>query len=90
MPWQEWWQRWRKTDEQRQEEEEKKVQEEMLQEIERAKREWLQAHTRLDCVTDPELIDHAIYLLGAAEKRYTYLLRNAREQGLCRKPYRSA
>ncbi|NLW55154.1 MAG: DUF2508 family protein [Firmicutes bacterium] len=31
-------------------------------------------------MTEPDLIDHAIYTLGAAEKRYVYLLKKAREE----------
>ena len=47
--------------------------------IEEAKRDWLDARAYFNAVTEPELIDHAIYTLGAAEKRYVYLLKKARE-----------
>ena len=50
--------------------------------IEEAKRDWLAARDYFNAVTDPDLIDHAIYTMEAAEKRYIYLLRRAREDGL--------
>lgn len=50
--------------------------------IEEAKRDWLAARNYFNAVTDPDLIDHAIYTMEAAEKRYVYLLRRAREDGL--------
>lgn len=53
-----------------------------LELIEEAKKEWQMARAYFNDVTDPELIDHAIYSLEAAEKRYVYLLRKAREEKL--------
>ena len=50
--------------------------------IEDAKREWQTAREYFNSVTDPDLIDYAIHRLGAAEKRYVYLLRRAREERL--------
>lgn len=32
--------------------------------------------------TDPELIDHAIYLMEAAKKKYSYFLKKARQENL--------
>lgn len=48
--------------------------------IEEAKKEWQEARAYFNTVTEPDLIDHAIYTLGAAEKRYVYLLKKAREE----------
>ena len=48
--------------------------------VEDAKKDWQEARAYFNTVTDPELIDHAIYALGAAEKRYVYLLKKAREE----------
>lgn len=48
--------------------------------IEEAKKEWQEARDYFNTVTEPDLIDHAIYTLGAAEKRYVYLLKKAREE----------
>lgn len=45
--------------------------------IERARLEWLAAQNKFDTVTDPDLVDHAIYAIQAAERRYVYLLRLA-------------
>lgn len=54
----------------------------MLAVIEQARREWLNTDRYFDCVSDPALIDHAILLKGAAQKKYMYLLRQARLEGL--------
>lgn len=50
--------------------------------VEKARRDWLQARLYFDNVTEPDLIDHAIYCIEAAEKKYVYLLKQARSQGL--------
>jgi len=54
----------------------------MLALIGDAHREWLAAKEYFDHVSDPDLIDHAVYVNQAAEKRYTYLLKQARSQGI--------
>ena len=43
--------------------------------IENAKRNWEDAKSIFENATDPDLIDYAIYNVDAAEKRYTYLLK---------------
>jgi len=50
--------------------------------VEQARRDWIMAKTYFDNVTEPDLIDHAIYCIEAAEKKYMYLLKQARSQGL--------
>lgn len=50
--------------------------------VERARQEWLTSKIYFETVSDPDLVDHAIHLMAAAEKRYMYLLRRAREQGI--------
>jgi len=45
-----------------------------------AKREVEAATRYFHSVSDPALVDHACYLLEAAEKRYSYLLRLARSE----------
>ncbi len=50
--------------------------------LEDARREWRYAKLYFNCVTDPDLIDHAVLYMGAAEKKYIYLLKQARETGL--------
>lgn len=50
--------------------------------IEQARQEWVNTDYYFACVSDPELIDHAILLKEAAQKKYMYLLRQARLEGL--------
>jgi hypothetical protein len=50
----------------------------MVSLIEQAKREWKYAANYFDNVSDPELVDHAILLREAAERRYMYLLKQAK------------
>lgn len=50
--------------------------------VEQARQEWESARDRFNQISDPDLIDHAIYNLGAAERRYVYLLKQARKKGL--------
>ena len=47
--------------------------------VEQAKQEWQDAKKRFNEVSDPDLVDYAIYALEAAERRYIYLLKKARE-----------
>lgn len=50
----------------------------LAEELAQAKSEWVQAQNYFQNVTDPALVDHAVYLLEAAEAKYTYLLKQAR------------
>jgi hypothetical protein len=45
-----------------------------------AHREWLAAKDFFDYATDPDLVDCAIHSLQAAEKRYVYLWKRARQR----------
>lgn len=54
------------------------VEPDMFTLIEQAKLEWKQAANYFDNVSDPELVDHAILLREAAERRYMYLLKQAK------------
>lgn len=49
--------------------------------VEQARQDWRSARERFDQISDPDLIDHAIFDLEAAERRYVYLLKKAREEG---------
>lgn len=49
--------------------------EELLAKINQAKQEWLDAQNYFNQATDPELVDHAIISLQAAEKKYMYWLK---------------
>ncbi len=46
--------------------------------VEQAKIEWMCARAYFEQVTDPGLVDYAIYQVKAAERRYMYLLNQAR------------
>jgi hypothetical protein len=46
-----------------------------------AKRDWQSAMDYFNHVTDPDLVDHAIHAMEAAERKYTYLLKKARQEG---------
>lgn len=54
------------------------VSSEMLKLVEQAKQEWHNTSNYFDNVTDPELIDHAILMREAAERKYMYLLKQAK------------
>jgi len=47
-----------------------------------AQRELEAARAYFESVSDPDLVDHACYLLEAAHKRYSYVLRLARQSRL--------
>lgn len=49
--------------------------EDIYNSIENAKKNWEDAKNIFENVTNPDLIDYAIYNVDAAEKRYTYLLK---------------
>ncbi len=61
----------------------KEIDEEVLlkRAVERARKELLATRSFFDSVSDPDMIDHAIYNMQAAEKKYAYLLKFAREKG---------
>ena len=53
----------------------------VLKAVEGARRELLSARSYFDSVSDPDMVDHAIYTLQAAEKKYDYLVKYARRKG---------
>lgn len=55
--------------------------------VEEARREWVNAQYYYNTVSDQDLIDHAVYLMQAAEKKYVYLLKQARNAGVVYSPY---
>ncbi|MEG6584224.1 DUF2508 family protein [Dendrosporobacter sp. 1207_IL3150] len=55
--------------------------------VEQARQEYLNAQYYYNTVTDKDLVDHAVYVMHAAEKKYMYLLKQAREQGVTYSPY---
>lgn len=60
---------------------EKDVEEDFYRIIVRAKQEMQDAENFFDNVSDPELVDHAIYKMEAAKSQYIYLLKQARAKG---------
>lgn len=50
--------------------------------VQEARRQWDAARGFFDNVTEPELIDYAVFAVGAAEKRYMFLLEEARRHGV--------
>ena len=59
----------------------------LLGELQTAQQEWNYATQYFNLVTDPDLVDLAIYYMGVAEKKYIYLLKKARESGVCVEQY---
>lgn len=54
----------------------------LLSSIKQAQEEWYMAQQYFQNVTDPDLVDYAIYQIEATKLRYFYLLKQARENGL--------
>ncbi|MGI5849175.1 MAG: DUF2508 family protein [Christensenellales bacterium] len=48
-------------------------------EVRKAYADWQAAENYFDNVSDPDLIDFAIYDMEAAKKKYTYMLKKVRE-----------
>jgi len=51
--------------------------------IDQARLDWIGAQNYYRTVTDPDLIDYSIFLIKACERRYMYLLKKARQEGIC-------
>ncbi len=49
--------------------------EKICHEVDQIHQEWEYAKRQLDDVTDPDLVDSAIYHLKAVEKRYIFLIK---------------
>jgi hypothetical protein len=59
----------------------------LKEQLEQARHEWLSAQNYYDNVSDADLVDYAAYHIQAAEKKYTYLLKRARHEGLQYSPF---
>lgn len=55
---------------------------EFINMINKARQEMQDAQCYFDSVTDPELVDFAIYKMEAAKSHYVYLLKIAKDKGL--------
>ncbi|MGB9680094.1 MAG: DUF2508 family protein [Thermoanaerobacteraceae bacterium] len=53
-----------------------------VEEIKQTMKELKNAEIYFQNVTDPDLIDHAIYKLESVKRKYTYLLKKAKEEGI--------
>lgn len=55
---------------------------ELLQSIQLAKKEWLDATACFEYVSDEGLVDYNTYKMKACECRYAYFIKKAKEMGL--------
>jgi hypothetical protein len=58
------------------------VQNMLLDNIKEAHREWQIALNNFDHCSDNDMIDYAVYNVNAAEKRYIFLMKKARQEKL--------
>ena len=49
--------------------------------VEKARRELIAVQSFFDSVSDPDMVDHAVYTMQAAERKYAYLIKFARKKG---------
>jgi len=57
---------------------------EILEAVQQAKEEWVEASANFDYVHEEMLVDYYTYKLKACESRYAYFVRLAKEKGLSR------
>lgn len=62
--------------------EEKNDENELVSIIKKAHDDWKEAERLFQNVTEPDLVDHAIYRVEAARSRYIYLVKKAKEEGI--------
>lgn len=55
--------------------------------VEQARKDWVYAQKLCNDVTDEDLIEYAIYLMKSNEKKYIYLLKQARRAGVANRQY---
>jgi len=48
--------------------------------VAKAHRDWLEAQALFNEVKEPDLIDHAIYAMEATERKYMFLLKQAKQE----------
>ncbi|GEM_PF-346211 len=56
------------------------VKHEWCRAVEEARLEWEKARSYFENVSEPDLVDHAVHLLAAAEKKYNYILSQVKHQ----------
>jgi hypothetical protein len=72
--WQGWLGRWTQPEARRMQAEERSLR----QQMEAARQEMKATESYFQTVTDPELIDHAIFAMEAAKRKYLYFYRRLR------------
>lgn len=55
---------------------------EIINEVRQTMKELKDAEIYFQSVSDPDLVDHAIYKLESLRKKYIYLLKKAKEDGI--------
>lgn len=55
---------------------------ELIENIYKAQNDWIKSEQYFQCVSDPDLIDHAIYTMEATKVKYMYLIKKAKERGV--------
>jgi hypothetical protein len=58
----------------------------LIVEIEKAKKDWIQSQIIFDWADESEFVDYAIYAMEAAERRYMYLLNKAKRMNVVSQP----
>lgn len=66
----------------RTEEEHTENKQDLVDSVHAAQQEWHAAQTYFENVSEPELVDYAIYKLETARRKYMYLLNLAKKEGL--------
>lgn len=56
--------------------------EDLIENINDAKKEWLSARNNFEQAVESEIIDYYIYKIKAYQIRYEYLLKKAKEKGI--------
>jgi len=54
----------------------------LLEEAESARREWHVALQQINQITCTDMLDHIIYKINSAERKFVALLKQAREEGI--------
>lgn len=54
----------------------------LVDEVREAQRQWQEARDYFNSVSEPELVDHAAYMIEAARVKYMYLLGKAKRNGM--------
>lgn len=60
----------------------KTEEEKVLENLKEARDEWKSKEIYFETVTDPDLVDHAIYELKASKIKYAYLLKKVKENNI--------